>query len=367
MKQEEGSSSWLSEQAKLAAEFFVGGIGLLYATGFLTTFTFFERFGLREMGGDFFRLKYIYVGILYFLFPVTLAMPLFALLLLYKRVKDLRKTQPESKALPDPLDGTGRIQRNLLRIPIPSVLLFLNMVFVFYLVVMFAPPGFVRKREWIIATLLIGTVLGLLACRWLEDSKATTGWFGNKGTTLRWILFALVVVWIDRKAIHGLSADLNRMFFGQAGVFYYLIVTLCVAVAYRVCIRVYQHTTSAIRVPYLVLGMGILASLFFYSILAFANRVYPFVFANKGGGDFRKSGSVVVHFVKDSDSSIPGNIMDRNRGSLTSLPLILIEQTGLAVYVALPGNEDGWRMGKSLPDVYSVSVTQIAAVEYLPR
>ena len=43
------------------AELFLLVVGILYATGFLAAFTFLERFGVRESGTEFLKLKYIYV------------------------------------------------------------------------------------------------------------------------------------------------------------------------------------------------------------------------------------------------------------------------------------------------------------------
>lgn len=37
----------------------VGAIGLAYATGFVVVLTFLNEYGIREAGGEFFKLRYI--------------------------------------------------------------------------------------------------------------------------------------------------------------------------------------------------------------------------------------------------------------------------------------------------------------------
>lgn len=49
---------------------------MTYASGFLCEFTFLDRFGIREGGEDLFKAKYIHVGILFLLFPVSILIPL---------------------------------------------------------------------------------------------------------------------------------------------------------------------------------------------------------------------------------------------------------------------------------------------------
>ena len=45
--------------------------GLFYATGFLVEFTFFNSIGIKDAGSDVFKAKYIYVGILALILPLT--------------------------------------------------------------------------------------------------------------------------------------------------------------------------------------------------------------------------------------------------------------------------------------------------------
>src|SRR2546423_7338796 len=91
---------------RACAELFLALVGILYATGFLVAFTFLQRFGVREAGTEFLKLKYIYIGLLYFLFPLTVMVPFFALWGLWIQTKQ----DWAQKALSSSY-GKGRVNR----------------------------------------------------------------------------------------------------------------------------------------------------------------------------------------------------------------------------------------------------------------
>jgi len=393
--------AWIAEKAKLAAELFVVGIGMLYASGFLTTFTFLERFDLREMGADAFRLKYIYVGILYFLFPVTIAVPLLALLVLKRRAIKAREEQAIAARIAPPAEDADKHSTPLLRIPFPSIMAVFNMLLMFYVVTLFSPLGAVRQsRSWVLFALMCATLAGALGLRALEDHSlskfsvrkkpqtlhrlckksrrcrrlllwvlllglAEWNWFRRRSSSLRWLLL-LLLLWLDRKLTHGLWADLNRMFFPpNGGLYYYGLIILALFVAQRLYTRVRQYRLSAIRGPFIVLGTGVLASLFFFSVLSFASRVYPYIPVGKGGGDYQKAGLIILHFTRDSKPQLPEEIIDVSEEEIVSVPLILIEETSSVLYAAIPGQAADWRNFKNLPDIYAIQMLHITSVTHV--
>src|SRR5437879_3706134 len=98
-------------------------VGLVYATGFLIIFTFLERYGLQEAGLEFFKVKYLHVGILFLLFPIISIIPFIA-------ICQLRRLQKDT---PFPMY-------------LPSIVIVLNTLLIFYILVAFAPPRFVMER-----------------------------------------------------------------------------------------------------------------------------------------------------------------------------------------------------------------------------
>jgi hypothetical protein len=215
------------------AELFLAVVGILYGTGFLTSFTFLERFGIRETGSEVLKLKYIYVGILYFLFPITVMLPAFALGSLWSRSKKTKR-----KKLPTILHG--RAAPPVVRMSFVTILLFINMALAFYIFICFAPVTFTHNRPWVTAAVSVPTILGALLFRFLEarrlrrrlvkisffkrpvlrfldssrilrrrfrsrefTSRAPLRWWGKFGAG-RTVLFLLIVALVDRPALHGL-------------------------------------------------------------------------------------------------------------------------------------------------------------------
>lgn len=392
------------------AELFLLVVGVLYATGFLAAFTFLERFGVREAGSEFLKLKYIYVGILYFLFPLTVMLPAFALWGLWREPKQNKKV----------------------RVPFSTILLFLNMAFVFYVFICFAPVTFIHTRPWVIASVSIPTILGALLLqsledgrlqtvlarkptfikirlqilqkatayrRWLQDAEAgrprwrqnALTWLGKRS---RWLLriwnkigrgrTALLVgiVWlVDNPSMHGLWNDLRLMFWGGSesaiirigsfkitapvgGFNYYLFVFLYLLVGERVYKRMKQRRGLA-RTRYLLAGGGLCISLFIISVLAFAVRVYPFIPALKGGGDYRKTAAtLILKEPREHELNLPESV-------------VIIEETDSSVFIAIPTEppvpktenttaEGEWRLWNDLPTVVEIPREAVAYMRYWP-
>lgn len=359
--------SSLTERIKAYTEAFIVGVGLLYATGYLTTLTFLERFGLHDSGTEFLRLKYIYIGILYFLFPVTIAMPAVALVSLKR--KALRVTKPGAETDNTIHKQSSTPSESLPKVPLASVLLIMNMLFVFYVVMAFAPPGYVHRREWIVPLMVLVSFGGAMLIRTLEDFKRTARFFERIGGWARWSIFWIVVLVLDRYAMRGLWADLNRMFWGTSlfptgGLFYFAFVLSYLIIAQRFHIRIHQHPSS--KKSYTAIGVGVLFSLFFFSILSFANRVYPFIAAAKGGGDYQKSEIVVVHFLQKPEANQPQKILDLTEERMQTVPMREIEETSSTIYLALTGKEDQWRLRRDLPQVFGIARDSISAIEHSP-
>jgi hypothetical protein len=392
------------------AELFLAVVGILYGTGFLTAFTFLERFGIRETGSELLKLKYIYVGILYFLFPVTVMLPALALGSLWSQSK-----KNERQKLPNIL--RGRAVRTPVRMSFVTILLFINMALVFYIFICFAPVTFMDKRPWVTAAVSVPTILGALLFRFLEvrrlrrrlvrvsllkrpllrfldssrtlrrrfrsreyTSRAPLKWWRKVGAG-RTVLFLLIVALVDRPSLHGLWGDLKLMFWGDessilvtiygfdvgvpiGGFNYFLFVFLYVLIGQRVYKRMKEHASAA-RTKYVLAASGLCASLFIVSVLSFAIRVYPFIPALKGGGDYRRTAATI-------QLKAPGQ-----HGLVVPESVVIIEETDASLFIALPREkpvktqeniraEGEWRSWKNLPAVLEIPRDQVAYVYYWP-
>ena len=76
--------------------------GLTFVTGFIVEITFLDRFGLRETGVEFFKAKYLHVGILLLLFSCFVALPCYAIAYLHYRTSAFAVTVNHAR---DPTTG----------------------------------------------------------------------------------------------------------------------------------------------------------------------------------------------------------------------------------------------------------------------
>jgi hypothetical protein len=404
------------------AELFLLVVGILYATGFLAAFTFLERFGVRESGSEFLKLKYIYVGILYFLFPATIMVPLGALWSLWRESRrHRRKVALRRRKIARAPIGQSRPTRGPLPVSFSTVLLLLNMSVVFYALICFAPVTMMNDRPWVVAAVSVPTIIGVFLFRFIEAKRLRhrisrvgpfrrpSGWlldisreqrrrFRSRELTKKWPLRLVISFWrgigggrtvllltilffVDYPAMRPIWGDMKLMFWGDSqtvlctfgpfkvtppsgGFNYYLFVYLYCLVGQRVRKRVKQHEGEN-RTRYLLAGGGILVSLFIISVLVFALRVYPFIPALKGGGDYRKTAATVVLKADAKSEFVPPE------------SVVIIEETDSSLYLAIPSEppiekteniiaEGQWRLWKNLPTVVEIPREHVSFMHYWP-
>jgi hypothetical protein len=370
-------------------------VGFAYATGFLIVFTFLERFGVKEAGADFFKIKYVHVGLLALFFPVGIAAPMTVIFSLW------RASRAQSRA-------AREIHNDETPVPIISVhlsnaILMTNMMVAFYVLVLFAEPSFFQSREFLLPSVFFLTIGGLVFINVFLKKKLAHHW-------AKWILVVAallmqawwwsglsrkvgLIFWVAPSAIHhnrpywifrkwhGLSQlkdwfDLNhpvvtdfgrycRDHLPKGGIYYVLLISLCFILARRTQIFAMQRVKFE-RVKTYVAGAVLIATAYFLSVLAFAYRVYPYIPAAKGGGDYTHSNRVILALEQDDLWNLPeGLFADPSYRTTTSESLVLIEQTPDVLYVARDDDEDGpsaWRNMERLPNVIEISRDELAGI-----
>jgi hypothetical protein len=83
-----------------------------------------------------------------------------------------------------------------------------------------------------------------------------------------------------------------------------------------------------------LVGGAMLVGMYLFSVLGFAYAIYPFIPAERGGGNYEHSPSVVLS-VLDEDKTLPPELVDTHTGKFArTIPLKLLEQTSAWIYVA---------------------------------
>ncbi|HVU33841.1 MAG TPA: hypothetical protein VHE61_10430 [Opitutaceae bacterium] len=389
---------------------------ILYGTGFLILSTFLDRFGLRAATGDFLRLTYIQIGLLYGLFPFLIIIPW---------VVFIENREPPR---------TKQKQAWFSMVNYGNALLFC------YWIASFAAPGRYHEREGAIALLVCFTIFGIYF-----GSRLTKRGGHSDFKVVEWAGGALDSVsdrspWFDRHrqtiVRSGLSMGLAACDWAVAGSpAIVLWVVVAGAFALPAVIRHYQHkpaakgqTIAAVAAVALAFGTmvmevavwarfdlddfsrccsyffitlllaafavrearripawykpmaynsGILFAacvifgLFYLSVLAFAYGVYPRIPAARGGGNYSYTSDVVFYLKSNDADHLPPAIINPMRSPkshyVLSVPLKVIEQTADTYFVARPndaGGPDEWQ-NWHLPTIYSIARSSTVSVVQL--
>lgn len=352
------SKNSLSFEAIVKA--FGAGIGIVYGTGYLIVFTFMGRLGIRD--GDIFKAKYFWVGFLYWLIPILIGLPTFAWAGIL-----FRWTQR---------DPIGRDLTKKPPMTLVGLLTGLQLLVLLYIVTLIAPPGFLSQRFAYIAlnvtltTLGLGLIYGCIRrlrspethrsanpfwrCLCYLDSvdwrfkrrklyKTPEGWRVVRISVLVAVLIADVACLAP---LGTLILELLTRARIPIAIFVFIGYTIYQFWG-RVARALDPRDKSAL---WLVCG-AMLISLYLFSAIGFAYAVYPFIPAERGGGNYIHSADVVL-WVK-SQSNIPDSfIAVREPKASRTKPLKLIEQTSSWVYV-------GSRPASDHPGAWKPQITAI--------
>ena len=351
-----------------APEWFLAAAGLIYSTGFLVVFTFFARLGIREAGTEFFKVKYVHVGILCLIIPALTALSIYALSYM-SRIEAEKRHQGQ---LAD------------IHIYIPSVVLTLNLIGTFYMFVMFSPPGYFRTRAHVIPLIFGITILGLTVVQVLTKKEFVV-FIGRSadrvrrvsvkpetiGSALRWILCLAVLAFLDHYSFRGLGHDLWEMFSGNmrftsgGGYVFLVFVLVMLFLFWRVSRRSRTIVDHKLKVALWASGLSLMFAAFYICVLSFAYSVYPYIPVERGGGSYVDASEVVMTF-QGSPGALPVDLLES--GS-RSKPLLIIEETSTSVYVADPNDAGGpveWRRG-GRPNVIAIRRDIVNSIEYRSR
>lgn len=334
---------------------FIPTVGLIYATGFLIIITFFDRFGLRESSGDFFKVKYLHAGILYWLLPMISLAPLYGFYLVRQFTKD-RKAPGE----------------DIFRSYIPSALLVTNLLFVFYVFAVFAPPGSATQREAVIPMMFLVTLGGIILTRVGSRKLVTHGLAQSFADSIvvytRWFLCVVIICWLDWYALGGGILRLLWEIFWGGGKYFFLFLLTAAFLAERTRVRSKQFSDYRAKLTIKVLGGCLIIATCYLSVLAFALRIYPYIPVTKGGGDYVGAPNVVLCFQGANEKlALPELVGTTQNDCIRSKELQIIEESATSIFVADPnevGGPQSWRTGKK-PVVYEIRRDKVGTITYL--
>jgi len=359
------SEEFSHDSVERVAHWFIAIAGVVYGTGFVTVFTFLNRFGVTEEGSEVFKAKYIFVGVLHLLLPVIIGVPV--AVLFHIRGGGSQQSQAQQT------EQSQVQQAERPHFYLSSILIIANLLFVFYVYVLFAPPGFLERREFVVPLLFLWTFILLRIVRRYDKTiekfldvlaialhpPETEKWKQKKiddiRSFLRWVLCVVFMLPAGYISLRGIFRFLGKILWNGGGSGAYVLLLLVGLMGWLVLVTINQMQTMPKwrRLAVGTIVACLVGALYYFSVLIFAIRVYPYIPAVRGGGDYSESPKVLLHFKKDNLASLPPGILASGGDGLTSEERVILEITSSSILAVDPREAGGpkcWR-GPNRPKI----------------
>jgi len=330
-------------------------IGIIYAAGFLVVLAFLDRYGIRESGSDFWKARYIQIGILCLAFPIIVNGTILSLVHLIFHGKYDKPTMWQRLT--------------------PIGILVVNLEIVCFILIMITNKNDsgeiagLTPLQWILSVTLLGTSIVLLIERIIEKATSQKPQGSTEishitqtfAVTARWALVVAVAcldVWffLDFKDIvSGVQPSLALAYIGFSILLGVIIST--------VSIYERRQTNEGRRRAIIVFSLAAIGPFLYVVVLSFSYGVFQNIPATRGGGDYTDSPKVVLTFKNKPDlSDKDARYFDTHSPNVT-IPLILIEETSWGFYLADPAEVGGpseWKsIGGLKPEIFIVNKSEI--------
>ncbi len=320
---------------------------LIYATGFLVVFTAEERLGLIGIAGDFFKIRYMHVGMLCATF-----IALFAALAYMHRELTFKGKQ-ENTANNGAMAFDLRAKHLLVIFPVIGGI---------YVQLTITPPGtFWGWPAFTLITFAFVTVGGAIALSPLRLTQP------NHWVRRTW----MVLVGVLGTAF--LLAELLIVEWGRWGIWWKAALSVTILAVFAALIGRTLHRSvegarveqaSGRRIVWWLIGVSFAGFFYYVDAYGFALAIYPHISIRKGGGDFCDAPTVIVYFAERADETVPANVLD---GPHRTKPLVLLLETAEVIYAAEGAVQERCLWGKSAEDrperIFEFTRSLVSAVE----
>jgi hypothetical protein len=311
-------------------KWFATAISILYASGFLIVSSYFDRFGIGEATIEFFRIKYLQVGILFSLFPISLlAAPVVITYLRESSISNRNLSRTEKKAL---------TIRALLTTLLICIILLTSSI-----IAMLAPRGFFRGN-WFSILIIFLAIIGMARIKAVEDNfliPLEERFIGkNKGILINYlfrITLLLAVSFFSIPLMFTIIKPIFRnLFIGLSSIITILTVIYFLILGLRDAEKKYPPD---IHIKIRFLAVCVVGALHYFAILGFSYGIYPFISFHRGGGNFCTAPDAVLIIKKEYKKEIPETIINKNTKDedyITTMPVKIVEESPTSFYVMRP-------------------------------
>ncbi len=322
---------------------FFATVGLIYASGFLAVTIFLDTFGIREAGTEFWKARYIHIGVICLALPLMLNVPFYTLLY----VQDRRRKH----ARPDPYGQVDSLLRATLRFVASASMLVALEAVVFSFVAFTRPDSTHSPLQvgWIVVRVVFGVIIGLFAVYLFERVRAALavrGMCNSNSRPFEWFMTGVrlvlaTYVLMQARDFFGHHSTLFSEIYARngLGVILMALFTFVLGIIPFASLKYTQRASD----PHIERAVWMLCaclegSIYYVNVLAFAYTVFPYIPTTRGGGDYTVGPRVVLGLKASQSLPIPTRKLISCRSNLGSrtVPLVLVEESTDMVFVADP-------------------------------
>ncbi len=309
--------------------------GFVYGTGFLVDYTFLGSMGVKDPMTEIVKARHIYVGLLCLQFPVSLAVVVLGFIRYSRKVR----TNPSS--------GEG------VKPSLTSILTVIVLLFAFYMLIGFSrAKSSYSEHQVAVFVLFLMSITGLILARGIEvflnearakyqaidELFASIPSWVNPLTLIRRIIF-LTVLGLTIYIFWHLWPLIGEILW-EGAYLYVGLIAMVIVILWRIDTRSESFSRMGLRATMVGITLALSLAFLYFAILVFAARIYPYIPAGRGGGDYTTETPSVLFFDAKFKDALPRDVIDDSSDTLRSKPLYILRDTSEAVFVAVPVSEN---------------------------
>lgn len=231
------------------------------------------------------------------------------------------------------------------------------------------PRNFWHKNESLIALLIITSFVGPKIIDYIFN-KVVQSHLDKHKFSVRFALSCTLLLFVDVAIFKDNYKELCAILIGNQfpdGALYYIVFTLLIPYTYwRINKHIHNTDNKRRQSELRLISISITSMFFFLSIVSFATKVYPYISAAKGGGDFHEVpiASIISHQLSANSSNAYSQTVC---GNIFTNSYIIIEQTSASYYFAEVRDNGGpleWRKMRRLPHILEIRREMIDSIFY---
>jgi hypothetical protein len=161
--------------------------------------------------------------------------------------------------------------------------------------------------------------------------KHKWGW----GRIIRIVFLGIAMFWIFFLLLLPLLPFLREML-RNYGYWYFIFAAMVGINLFLASSLINDFANNDLKKELLAMNLPLAFGFLYLATLAFAGHIYPYIPAERGGGDYTAEKAWVLTFDALLSNSIPTNVLSSSKTNLQSKKAVILDETANTIYIAIP-------------------------------